>query len=359
MVITLIVALSGTVAIGLASAAATGVIYACVNNNSGEMKIVVAGTACSNNWTALQWNAQGGTGATGAAGPSGAIGATGATGPKGDTGATGGSGAKGDTGARGASGAKGDSGTSGSLVGSPCTTADGQPGTIHMSTESNGVLTFRCGGPDFSIALSPLTASTAQGGSASYTVTITRDPTFTGAVSLTTVQPQGATQTTADITPSLVPNGTSTATLTFTTNSGGFAITPTGSFPFTVTGTSGALSHTISGTFVVTLADFSIALSPLTASTAQGGSASYTVTITRDPTFTGAVSLTTVQPQGATQTTADITPSVVPSSGSTATLTFTTNSGGLAITPTGSFPFTVTGTSGALSHTISGTFVVR
>lgn len=34
-----------------------GSIYACVNQSSGDVKIVAAGTTCHNNWTLVEWNA--------------------------------------------------------------------------------------------------------------------------------------------------------------------------------------------------------------------------------------------------------------------------------------------------------------
>ena len=35
--------------------AQSGAIYACVNNSSGEVKIVAPGSTCRNNWTLLTW----------------------------------------------------------------------------------------------------------------------------------------------------------------------------------------------------------------------------------------------------------------------------------------------------------------
>src|ERR1041385_4450425 len=104
MVLVLVMALMGLTTIGVGSAAATGVISACVNDSSGEIKIVAASATCPNNWTLLQWNAQG---ATGSQGPTGATGPTGAAGTTGATGATGPSGAAGSAGASGSMGPTG------------------------------------------------------------------------------------------------------------------------------------------------------------------------------------------------------------------------------------------------------------
>src|SRR5258706_16124406 len=84
MTMTLVIALVGTTTIGFAAATTAGVINACVNNNSGTVKIVGATDTCPPNWTALSWSDQGSagaTGATGATGPTGPAGGTGATGP--------------------------------------------------------------------------------------------------------------------------------------------------------------------------------------------------------------------------------------------------------------------------------------
>lgn len=69
-----------------AALAASGTINACVNNASGELRIVGAGTSCPTNWTAISWNQEGQQGPAGATGPSGATGATGATGANGVSG---------------------------------------------------------------------------------------------------------------------------------------------------------------------------------------------------------------------------------------------------------------------------------
>ncbi|MEP6695145.1 MAG: collagen-like protein, partial [Chloroflexota bacterium] len=80
MVVTLVAALVGATAFGLATAAATGVIEACVNNSSGTIKIVSTTTQCSNNEIRLVWNSEGVAGQPGPTGPQGIAGPTGAQG---------------------------------------------------------------------------------------------------------------------------------------------------------------------------------------------------------------------------------------------------------------------------------------
>jgi hypothetical protein len=101
---------------GIAGAqVAGGVINSCVNNASGVIRIVSAGTACSSNEHRLQWNIQGLVGPQGATGPQGPTGATGDTGPQGPVGPKGDTGATGDTGPQGPVGPKGDTGATGAV----------------------------------------------------------------------------------------------------------------------------------------------------------------------------------------------------------------------------------------------------
>src|SRR5258705_7656221 len=164
MVVTLVAAIVGATTLGVAGAASTGLISACVSNSNGAVRIITPGSAprgdgndehgegrspsgCSKNETLLTWNvqglpgvggatgatgAQGATGATGASGATGATGATGQTGSKGDTGAIGPTGAKGDTGATGPTGASGPGAAFTSLDamnGLPCNLGTGFAGT--------------------------------------------------------------------------------------------------------------------------------------------------------------------------------------------------------------------------------------
>jgi len=124
--------------VGFASAITTGLIYACVNNSSGTIKIVTATTQCSNNEIQLVWNAEGVAGLTGATGATGASGATGATGASGATGATGATGASGADGATGATGSQGPTGPEGPAGGGPVDTAP-QPYTGTFRLVFDGV----------------------------------------------------------------------------------------------------------------------------------------------------------------------------------------------------------------------------
>jgi len=202
-----------------------------------------------------------------------------------------------------------------------------------------------CGTPDYAVAASPASQSVVQGSSTSYTVTVTPSGGFTGTVSFSVSGlPAGAAAT---FNPTSVP-GSGTSTMSVTTSS----TTPTGSYPLTIAGTSGTLTHTASVTLVVTAPvtpNFSLSASPASQSVVQGSSTSYTVTITPSGGFTGSVTLSASGlPAGAA---ASFAPNPATS---TSTMSVTTSS----TTPTGSYPLTITGTSGTLSHTASVTLIV-
>jgi hypothetical protein len=98
--------------------------------------------------------------------------------------------------------------------------------------------------------------------------------------------------------------------------------------------------------------DYAVSATPSSQTVTQGGSANYTATVTPSNGFTGTVSFNvTGLPTGAGAT---FTPTTVTTSGST-TMNVTTS----ASTPAGSYPLTVTGTSGTLTHSTTVTLVVN
>ena len=200
--------------------------------------------------------------------------------------------------------------------------------------------------PNFSLAVSPASQSVSQGGSTAYTVTITAQNGFAGTVNLSAAG-FGAGASGSFNPVSVTGGGTSTLSVSTT------ASAATGSFPITVTGSSGSLSHSATATLVVNPpADFTLSASPASQTVTQGGGTTYSVTVTGQNGFAGAVSLSASGfGSGAS---GSFSPTSVTGSG-TSTLTISTT----ASAATGSFPITITGTSGALTHSAGVTLVVN
>ena len=211
-----------------------------------------------------------------------------------------------------------------------------------LSHTASATLTVQA--PDFAVAASPGSQSALPTGGASYTVSVAALSGFAGTVNLAVSGlPTGATAT---FTPTSV-SGAGSSTLAVTTNS--VAI---GSYPLTITATSGTLSHTANATLVIQTPDFSVAATPPSQSILPGGSTNYTVTVSALSGFSGTLSFSvTGLPAGATPT---FNPVTVNGGGPT-TLTLAT----LAGAAPGSYPLTITATSGALSHTANATLVVN
>lgn len=91
----------------------TTLIHSCVNNTSGEIKIVGANANCPSNYRALDWNVQGPAGQQGPIGPMGPVGPVGAIGPIGPQGLQGERGLQGEQGLQGLPGQQGIQGVQG------------------------------------------------------------------------------------------------------------------------------------------------------------------------------------------------------------------------------------------------------
>ena len=196
--------------------------------------------------------------------------------------------------------------------------------------------------PDFSLGTSPSSQTVIQGNPTSYNLTITPVNGFTGQVTFSVSGlPSGANGT-------FSPNpATSTSALSVTTST----TTPAGSYPLTVTGVSGSLTHTVAATLVVTAApNFTLSGSPSSQTVVPGGSTTYSVTIAPTNGFTGQVTFSVGGlPTGAT---GSFSPNPATS---ISTLSVPTS----VSTPIGTYPLTVTGTSGTLTHTATVTLVVN
>ncbi len=204
---------------------------------------------------------------------------------------------------------------------------------------------------DFTISATPSISAAQPGSSTTYTVTIAGSATgpFNGTVNLSVGGVPSRTSASFNTT-SITGSGSATLTVSPHHNA------QNGSFTLTITGTSGSLSHVATVTFVIgtiTTPDFSLSGSPSSQTVAPGSGTSYTITLTPSGGYSGTVGLSaTGLPSGAL---ALFTPSSVSASSTTSSLSITTSSS----TPTGSFPLTITGTDGTLTHTTSVTLVVQ
>jgi hypothetical protein len=201
-----------------------------------------------------------------------------------------------------------------------------------------------CGGTSqgsFTLKPSVATLSIAPGASGTDTITVTDVSPFAGSVTL------AASGMPTGVTAAFGTNpATATSVVTFTVAS----TTVAGSYPITITGTSGTLSATTSITLTVTGAgSFSLTPSASTLSIAPGASGTDTITVTDVSPFAGSVTLAVSgQPSGAMIT---FSPA---SSTSSSVVTFAL----ATTTASGSYPITITGTSGTLSATAAITLTV-
>jgi len=194
----------------------------------------------------------------------------------------------------------------------------------------------------FTLTPSAAALSIAHGSSGTDTITVKDTGTFTGSVSFAAAgMPTGVTATF---------NPTSSATSSVVT----FVVatsTVTGIYPITVTGTSGTLTPvTTTITLTVTgLGSFSLSASPASLTVAPGASGTDTITVTDVSPFAGSVAFTAFgMPTG-------VTAAFSPASSTTSSVVT------LAVASTtvsGTYPITVTGTSGTLSATTSFALIV-
>jgi subtilase family serine protease len=194
--------------------------------------------------------------------------------------------------------------------------------------------------PDFSIGASPSTQTIAQGGSATYGITITSSGGFSDDVNLSLGGlPTGASW-------GFSPNpATSSSSLTITTSTS----TPSGAYGLTITGISGTFTRITTVKLVVSPPGFSLSASPASQTITRGSSTSYTIAVLPEAGFTGSVSLSVSALPS--HTAAAFSPNPTTSS---STLTITTSSR----TGRGTYKVTIAGVSGGLTKTTTVTLVV-
>jgi len=200
-------------------------------------------------------------------------------------------------------------------------------------------------GKDFLFTVTSATQTVATVNDAAFTVTVAAINGFTGEVNLSVTGLP--TNVSASFSPATVTDsGTSAMSLTSSTN------TVTGTYLLTVMGTSSNATHVAVVTLTVNPPDFTVAVTPNTQLVVAGSNTTYTVAVGAINGFTGDVNLSvTGLPACAS---ADLDPACATGSG-TSTLSVATSTN----TPLGSYPLTVTGTSGNATHTAAVTLMVR
>jgi subtilisin family serine protease len=202
--------------------------------------------------------------------------------------------------------------------------------------------------PDFGVAAGPASVTITPGGSADYTVSVSASNGFSGGVSLAVAGLPGA-QGSANFTPAVLPGGSGAAQLRISTA----GTIPPGSYPLTISGSSGAITRTATVTLLVAPPpDFGITATPASITVVAGSAGTATVGVSSLNGFAADVALSLGGLPAAVGT-ATFTPAVVSSAGS-AQLSITA----LSTAPAGSYPLTVTGSSGGTSHTAALTLVV-
>jgi len=129
---------------------------------------------------------------------------------------------------------------------------DGVPGNADTTDQDFALFVYNgtqgVPTPDFTISASPASQSVTQGGSTSYTTTVTSVNGFSSATTLSVSGlPTGAAGSFSPNPVTPPANGSSSSTLAVTTSTS----TPAGTYTLTITGTSGALSHGTTVTLVV------------------------------------------------------------------------------------------------------------
>ncbi len=202
-----------------------------------------------------------------------------------------------------------------------------------------------CAGP-FYVTASPAFRSIGRSKSTTFAVTVANSGSFSDTVTLSaTGLPSG---TTASFSPSSIPGGSGSSTMTVTTG----AATPLGTYAVTIKGTSGATVSTTTVSLEVANPDFSIAAGPASVLVNPGTSAGYSLSLGAKGSFASPVSFSVSGlPAGAGGT---LSPASLTPPGS-ASLTVATSS----TTPDGVYPLTVTATGGGLTHSAIVNLEVR
>jgi len=203
--------------------------------------------------------------------------------------------------------------------------------------------------PNFTLTATPASQMVTAGNSTTYTATAAPANGFTGAVALTVSGlPTGAT---GAFNPTSIMGGSGSSTLSVSTSTA----TAAGTYTLTITGTSGSLTHSATVALVVNGApvpNFTLTATPASQTVTAGNSTTYTAIAAPVNGFTGAVGLTVSGlPTGATGT---FNPTSIAGGSGSSALTVSTSTA----TAAGTYPLTLTGTNGSLTHSATVTLVV-
>jgi len=226
------------------------------------------------------------------------------------------------------------------------TPASGTTETTTVSLTVTGTPT-----PAFTISASPTSVSVVQGNNGTSTITTAVSGGFNSAIALSASgQPTGVTVT---FNPTSIAAGSGTSTMTMAVASS----TAVGTYTITVTGTGGGITHTATVSLTVTAPSsgaFTISVSPTSGSLRRGQSGYAVVTTKVSGGFNSAIALSaTGLPSGVTYS---FSPASIAAPGSGTSHFNLTVSNTAA---TGTYPITITGTGGGLTHTTTLTFTVR
>jgi hypothetical protein len=201
--------------------------------------------------------------------------------------------------------------------------------------------------PDFTIGATPSSQTVVQGNGTSYTVNLGSVGGFSNDVTLSVSGlPTGAG---GSFTVNPV-HGSGSSTLNVTTNA---STTPAGSYTVTITGTSGATVHSTQVTLVVQSAlsgDFSLTSNVASRTISPRGSTTFTITVNPQNGFSGTVTFSLSGLPARTSASFSQT-----SSTTGTVLTVKANPSAKS----GTFPLTITGTSGGLTHQVVVTLIIQ
>ena len=241
--------------------------------------------------------------------------------------------------------------TSSTTPGSYTVTITGTSGSLSHQTQVTLQVNQAPQTGSFAVSAASGTLTVAVNSSNTDSISVTPSGGFTGSVSLSLSGLPRWTSSSFSVNPvSITGTGSGSSTLTISTN----RHAQQGTYSLTLTATSGSLTSQIPITLIIGTSsspDFSLSSSPSSQTVTPGSGTSYTVSVSASGGFSGTVGFSVSGlPSGAGAT---FSPTSITTSGST-TMAVTTSSS----TPTGTYPLTITGTSGSLTHTSAVTLVV-